>query len=288
MRNALTVAVLLSTAAIAQAAPNSVSLDFNGAGATVAATGFDGAYGFNATGAALGGGKLSLQTLPGDTFGNYGGPTDPGGVDPDGVQNFFYSAINPLAVTTVNSKVTVSGLNSNFHGGGIWMGVDTDHYIRLGVVNNSFAGGVVVEALRENQDLWGNNEQNGAAHGPGNDITGHNSAAIGVSPQVGSLDVYLRLVRTGHSAQAFYSLDNTTFTLVDGFTFDAISTDSTNLGVAGPSSVEDGIFKVGAYALGGGTTNATLAFDYLNAVSTPEPATLGSLALGGLLLRRRR
>jgi hypothetical protein len=281
-------ASLLSAATLASAAPNSVSLDFNGSGNTLAATGFDGVYGLNTTGFNVAGGKLTMQTLAGDTYGNYGGPTDSGGVDPDGVQNFFYSAINPLPVTTVNAKVTVSGLNSNFHGGGIWMGVDTDHYLRLGVVNNTFAGGVVVEALRENQDLWGNNEQNGAAHGPGNDITGHNSAALGASPQVGSLDVYLRIVRTGHNAQAFYSLDNNTFTLVDNFTFDAISTDFTNLGVGGPSSVEDGIFKVGAYALGGGNTPASFSFDYLNAVSNPEPATLASLALGGLLLRRRR
>ena len=30
----------------------------------------------------------------------------------------------------------MSGLNVNFHGGGIWMGTDQDHYARLGVFHN--------------------------------------------------------------------------------------------------------------------------------------------------------
>jgi len=125
---------VLFVAAQAQAV-TSVNLDFNGSGNTLAATGFDGVYTLNSSGFSVGGGRLTMQTLNGDTFGQYE-------TDPDSAQNMFYSNIDAQGATTLEGRVRVSGLNSNFHGGGIWMGTDQDHYIRLGLFNNSFIGGV--------------------------------------------------------------------------------------------------------------------------------------------------
>jgi hypothetical protein len=111
--------------------------------------------------------------------------------------------------------------------------------------------------------------------------------------------VYLRIIRTGHNASAFYSLDGSMYTQINADAgsataplFDAISTDATNLGVPGqPSSVEpDSSFKVGVYAIGGGNSPASAAFDYFTANAVPEPTSIAVLALGGisLLSRRRR
>jgi hypothetical protein len=285
MRNAVgklaTFAVATALAPALASAVTSVNLDFNGSGSTLLATGFDAAYNLNTAGFAVGGGRLTMQTLPGDTFGNYEN-------DPDSAQNFFYSAIEPLGQTTVEARVRVSGLNQNFHGGGIWMGLDTDHYIRLALFNNTFEGGVAVEALRENQDFWPGN----TPPGPGNDINARVIANIAPSPQVNPIDVVLRLVRTGNDAAAFASFDDgATFQQVGGagFTFDGVVT-GPGQGPNGGPSIEDGIFKVGVYALGGGTNLATFAFDSFSAVSVPEPAAaVATLALGlGACLRRRR
>lgn len=259
---------LCVTAAHAQ---TSVDLQFDGSGSSLEATGFDGAYGLNTTGFQVGGGQLTILTLPGDTYGDYEN-------DPDTAQNFFWSAIDPLEATTVDAKVTYNNLNSNFHGGGIWMGTDQDHYIRLGLIHNSFEGGLVVEALRENEDQW-------TVHGgPGGDIIGRNGPVVA---QPGStVDVYLKLVRTGTTAQAFYSLDGLTYNQV-GDTFENIA-----LSPADGATVE-GNFKVGAYALGGGASPATASFDYLVATSVPEPGSLlamagGLSALMGMHFRKRR
>jgi hypothetical protein len=159
------------------------------------------------------------------------------------------------------------------------MGTDEDHYIRLGVINNN---GVAVEALRENEDLWTNHG------GPGNDIEGH-GAALGPSPLGAPLDVYLRLVRDGGTARAYYSLDGLTYNWVDNKTFDAIAT-----GPGSGATVEPpGSFKVGVYAFGGGTQHAFAAFDSFSASAggaIPEPGSIALLLTGatGLLGLRRR
>ncbi len=255
-------------------AVSSISLDFNGGAGGVADTGFEGVYNLDPSGFTLGGGNLTITTLPGDIFGNYEN-------DPDNAKNVFYStlAADPFGSTTVDTKVTVRNLNQNYHGGGIWLGTDNDHYIRLGVIHN---GGIVVEALRENEDLWP------VLGGPGGDIIGR-SDFIMPSPMTAPLDVYLRLVRDGTTAQAFYSLDGLVYSQVSNYTFDAITT-----GLASGATVEPpGTFKVGVYAFGGGANPATVSFDYMTATGTviPEPST-ALLLLGGMpaalaALRRR-
>jgi hypothetical protein len=296
---ALTLAALSGTAR----AVTSVNLDFNGTGTTVGATGFDAAYNFDPTGVTLGGGTLQLKTLPGDTFGQYEG--NAGAPDPDTARNVFYSVIEPLGRTQVDARVSYTNLVSGFAGGGIWMGTDTDHYIRLGVFRNG--PDINVEALRENQDLWPANTQVGSPAlpgGPGNDITGIQNT-IGSFPAATPFNVDLRIVRTGNTAEAFYSLNGgTTYTAVDRdpgtpgiqSVFDAVSFDSRNLGVpaSSVSSVEaPGTYKVGVYAFNGPSDSAgqgTDAFDSFSAVSTPEPgaAVLATLALAGPLATRRR
>ena len=271
----LLTAGLLALSCATGHAVSSVSLDFNGGAGGVADTGFEGVYNLDASGYTLGGGNLTITTLPGDIFGNYEN-------DPDDAKNVFYSTLDadPIGGTTVDTKVTVRNLNQNFHGGGIWLGTDNDHYIRLGVIHN---GGIVVEALRENEDLWP------VLGGPGGDIIGR-SDFIMPSPMAAPLDVYLRLVRDGSTAQAFYSLDGLIYNQVNNFTFDAITT-----GLASGATVEPpGTFKVGVYAFGGGANQASVSFDYLNATGStaiPEPST-ALLLLGGMpaalaALRRR-
>lgn len=259
-------------------AASSVMLDFNGSGNTLAATGFGNVYTLDPAGFSVGGGRLTMQTLPGDTFGAYE-------TDPDSARNMFYTEIDALDQTTVEARVTVSNLNQNFHGGGIWMGTDQDHYIRLALFNNSFEGGVAVEALRENQDRWTGN----TPPGPGDDIVGRVIPNIATSPQTTPIDVVLRLVRTGSTAQAFASFDNgTTFQQVGGpgYMFDTIVT-GPGQGPNGGPSIE-GNFKVGVYAVGGGANPATFAFDSFSAVSVPEPSMAALLIAPLALLARRR
>lgn len=262
-----------------QAAPTTVNLDFNGSGSTLAATGFDGAYMLNPAGFTVGGGRLTMQTLPGDSFGQYE-------TDPDTAQNWFFSNIEALSATTLEAHVRVTGLNSNFHGGGIWMGTDEDHYIRLGVFNNTFIGGVGIEALRENEDRW----SGAVPPGQGDDIVSQTIGNVQPSPQTTPIDAVLRLVRTGSTVQAFASVDNgVTFQQVGGagYTFIGFATPGDPQG-NGSNTIESPVsFKVGVYAVGGGATPATFAFDSLSATSTPEPASLGAIALVGLVALRR-
>jgi hypothetical protein len=201
----------------------------------------------------------------------------------------FFSVIQPLGMTTVEARVTVRGLNANFHGGGIWMGTDQDHYIRLGIANNSGQGGVAAEALRENQDRWVGN----TPPGPGEDIVSRFIPGLATSPQTTPLDVILRLVRTGDTAQAFVSTDNgANFQQVGGpgFTFDTVVSGPGQGPNGGPSIEEGGMFRVGVFAFGGpdGQTPATFSFDSFSAVSVPEPASLGLIGLTALLGLRRR
>jgi hypothetical protein len=273
--------LLFVCAGVARAGGTSVNLDFNAPAGGVGGTGFEGVYSEIPSGYSLAGGRLTINTLPGDTFGDYEN-------DPDTADNMFFSVIQPLGATTVEAHVRVSNLNVNFHGGGIWMGVDQDHYIRVGIFNNTFEGGVAGEGLRENQDRWTGN----IPPGPGNDIVGRVIPGLQPSPQQTPIDAVLRIVRTGDTAQGFISVDNgTTFQQVGGpgFTFDTIVT-GPGQGPNGGPSIEDGMFRVGVYAFGGpdGSTPAQFAFDSFSAVSTPEPASLGALALGALLVLRRR
>lgn len=273
--------LLFACADAAQAGGTSVNLTFDAPAGGPGGTGFEGVYSEIPSGYTLGGGRLSINTLPGDTFGNYE-------VDPDSADNMFFSVIQPLDQTTVEARVRVSGLNANFHGGGIWMGTDQDHYIRVGIFNNTFEGGVAGEGLRENQDLWPGN----TPPGPGNDIVGRVIPNLGTSPQTTPIDAVLRIVRTGSTAQGFISTDNgATFQQVGGpgFTFDTIVT-GPGQGPNGGPSIEDGLFRVGVYAFGGpdGSTPAQFAFDSFTATSVPEPVSLGAFALGTLLALRRR
>jgi len=270
---------LASTGFTARAV-TSVNLPFSGSGNTLAATGFDGVYNLDGTGFNVGGGALTTHTLPGDTFGNYE-------VDPDSAANQFYSVIDPLATTTLEGKVTVSGLNSNFHGGGIWMGTDEDHYARLGVFHNTFVGGgpISIELLRENQDRWGG----ATPPGQGDDIVSQATGISPISPMATPLDVILRLVRTGNTVTGSYSLNGgTTFLPAGSFGGFALPGDPQGLGsntIEAPAN-----YKVGIYAVGGGSPQGTYVFDSLTAVSTPEPgsAMLVALSGAGLLVRRRR
>ena len=275
--------IALAITASASAQVSSLNLDFNGGATGIGSTGFDAAYNPDSTGYSVnfsGNGKLSIATLPGDTFGDYEG-------DPDSAKNFFYTnfAVGDRAVLT--ARVNAVNLNNNFHGGGIWMGTDEDHYIRLGIVNNTFEGGVTIESLRENEDRW-KGPGDIYLNRPGFDIESRN---IGVNDfatptpngtsSTKDLTAILKLVRDHHAVAAYYSLDNGATWLRTGgagYSFNALSTDATTLPVdnrtaANPNnpdktspSVEGG-FKVGAYALGGGSSPAVIQFDSLNAIS---------------------
>lgn len=269
----LSATVALSAAGTAFAA-SGFSLDFNNPpGSTLADTGFESVYGLEASGFDVGGGKLTIRTLPGDTFGNYEN-------DPDSARNMFYTGVDVGAETVATARVNVSGLNVNFHGGGIWMGTDQDHYVRLGLFHNSFVAGgpVAVELLRENEDRWGG----ATPAGQGDDIV---SAASALGGAAVARDVVLRLTRTGNSVVGEYSLDDgATFLPAGAFGGLALPGDPQGQG----SNTLEGGFKVGVYAFGGpdGSSPGVFAFDSL--VVTPEPTSLGSLAIGSLLVRRRR
>jgi hypothetical protein len=306
-------AILTMAACSSAFGVSSVSLNFSGSQGGAGNTGFDGAYNLNPSGFSVGGGTLTINTLPGDTFGQYGGPTDSGGLDPDTAQNFFYSNIDPAASTEIDSKVVYNNLVSGFAGGGIWTGMDTDHYIREGVYINGTD--INVEVLRENQDLWGNNEQNDenptsgtvsntGEHGPGRDIVS-TQTTIGSTTGgtfTGPLTVYLRLIRTGNDASAFYSLNGTTYLPLSSdsgdpagpTTFDAVSIDTSNLGVPGypGSSVElPATYKVGAYAINGPSTvsgQGVDVFQSFSAVSVPEPMAVGLMMLAAPFVTRRK
>jgi len=272
----------LASTGITARAVTSVNLPFSGSGNTLAATGFDGVYNLNGTGFNVGGGLLTTHTLDGDTFGQYEATADP-----DSAQNQFYSNIDPLATTTLEAKVHVTDLNSNFHGGGIWMGTDEDHYARLGVFHNSFVAGgpIAVELLRENQDRW----VGATPPGQGDDIVSNATALSTEQPQTTPIDIILRIVRNGNTVNGFYSLNGgTTFLPAGSFGGFALPGDPQGLG---SNTIEPPVsYKVGIYAVGGGNPQGTFAFDSLTAVSTPEPGSAMLIALGGagMLIRRRR
>ena len=247
-------------------AQTSVNLDFNGSGSTLAATGFDNVINEAPSGYSVGGGKLSITTLPGDIYGDYDSPNG-------AAKNIFTSNLDTTDGTVVNSHVTVFGLNANFHGGGVIMMLDTDHYVRLGVINAG--SNILVEGIRENEDLWT------VRGGPGGDIVGHQSAALGASPQVGSLDIDLRLVRTGTNVDALYSLDGTNYTLVGSYA---------DFRTTGGGFTTSSQLKAGVYAFGGPDNQipATFAFDSFHGQAVPEPATLAALGLGTAAMLRRR
>ena len=99
----------------------------------------------------------------------------------------------------------------------------------------------------------------------------------------------LRLVRTGSDVQALVSINGGAFQTVGGpgFFFTGFATPGDPQGNG--SNTQEGGFKVGVYAVGGGASPASIAFDSLSATSTvPEPASIGVVLLaGGLGLRRR-
>ncbi len=276
MRNWILCAAVVVSSASAAMAASGFSLDFNGGpGSTLAATGFQSVYSIDPTGFDVGGGNLTIRTQPGDTFGNYEN-------DPDSAKNMFYNTVDVGAQTIATAKVNVSGLNVNFHGGGIWMGTDQDHYVRLGVFHNSFlsSGPVGVELLRENQDRWGG----ATPPGQGDDI-------VGIGTPVGAAniarDVLLRITRNGNNVVGEYSLDNGgTFLPAGAIGGLALPGDPQGLG---SNTIEaPGTFKVGVYAFGGPDGAAPGVFSFDSLVVTPEPTSLAALTLSSVLLRRRR
>jgi hypothetical protein len=295
--------IVMACSSAALALPASIDLTLTDATPTtsLAATGFDNAYNLDTTDTAnvhgttvpafsVGSGGLSIATLPGDTYGQYDTTT------PNSAVNFFYSGLDPdgaTGTTIATVDMNIQNLNNNFHGGGIWMGMDENHYIRLGIINNGTS--INAEAIRENMDLW-----SGAPidPGPGGDIVDQQIGGLGTSPQTGSLNVILKIVRTGTLAQAFVSTNNgTSYQQLGGagYNFDNIDTLASQMN--NPSTDANDTppeFKVGVYALGGGSSNlgdALATFTNFSAVSTPvpEPASLGLALLGlPMMLRRKR
>lgn len=260
MGAALVAAVVQSAAAV-----NSVNLQFDGTGNTLASTGFGSVYQLDGTGFVVGAGKLTMQTLPGDTFGDYEN-------DPDSAKNMFYTEITPYGRTVVTGRVNVQNLNVNFHGGGLWMGTDQDHYIRTGIINNTFeGGGISFESLRENEDRW----DMATPQGPGNDIDNKQFALPGLtSPLLTPVDAIIRIVRNGNFVRTAVSLDNgATFFPAGGpsvdYRFDSLATSLTDPGVPGVGNTVEGNFKVGIYAFGGpeGQIPGTFAWDEFRADS---------------------
>jgi len=251
-------------------AVTSINLDFNGSGSTLAATGFDTVLHENNSFYTVGGGELTITTLDGDIFGRF--ETDP---DND-VKNLFSSEIDVLDKTVVEAKASVVGLNVNFHGGGIWMGVDTDHYARLGVIHNDLEadGPIRVEFLRENEDLW----DQAVPPGPGTHILGDQIGIGGTSPLITPIDVVLRIERNANTVHGFFSLDNgATFTEV-GAGFDGFSLPGDPQG-AGSNTLESNALHAGVFAFGGlpFDTPADVSFDTFTA-----EALAGNLLAGDL------
>lgn len=277
-RLALSVLALIISGVSAQAA-TSVDLQFNGSGNSLAATGFDGVYQEDTSNYNVGGGSLTINIQPGDIFGRYEASSDP-----DDAKNVFYSNLDAQTSTTVQAKLTANNLNQNFHGGGIWLGTDEDHYIRLGLSHNTFEGGVVVEVLRENEDLWP------GEGGPGGDILSARSTPVG-SP-LSAVTIWLKLVRDGSAAQGYFSTDGLGWTSV-GPQFTGIVT-GPGQGYNGGPTIEGG-FKVGVWAFGGDANQqpASVSFDSFSASAVPEPGSLLALGAGligfaGALRRRVR
>ncbi len=261
---------LAFASASAAHAATSINLDFNGSGNTLAATGFDTVLNENNSFYNVGGGALTITTLDGDIFGRF--EADIAG-DPDNdVKNLFSSQIDVLDKTVVEARVSVVGLNVNFHGGGIWLGVDTDHYVRLGVIHNDFEldGPIRIEFLRENEDLW----PGATPPGPGTHILGEQIGIGGTSPLISPIDVVLRIERDGNTVHGFFSLDDgATFTEVGGG-FDGFALPGDPQG-AGSNTLESNALHAGVFAFGGlpFDTPADVSFDTFTA-----EALVGGLA----------
>jgi hypothetical protein len=296
----LSAMIIMACSSAAIALPTSINLTLTGTTPTtsLAATGFDNAYNLVTTGTApvgtsnvppfsVGPSGLSIATLPGDTYGQYDTTTV------NTVQNFFYSGLDPdgaTGTTTETVDMNIQNLNNNFHGAGIWMGMDENHYVRLGIINNGTS--INAETIRENMDLW-----SGAPvdPGPGGDIVDQQISGLGTTPQTGSLNVVLEIIRSGTTAQAAISTNNgATFTDVGPAltNVDTLASQMTNPSTDANDTPPE--FKVGVYALGGGSSglgDALATFTNFSAVSTPvpEPVSLGLALLGlPMMLRRKR
>lgn len=256
----ITALAALACMAGASLAATSVNLEFNGSGNTLEATGFDDVYNLNPPTFTVGGGALTITTTDTDIYGQYEN-------NPNNGKNVFYSVIDPQYKTVLDTKVTYNNLNHNYQGGGIWIGTDEDHYVRLGVVNVDT--NIRTEFIRENVDLW--NNPAGGYNGPGGDIKNTGGPNITASPLTQSLTVYLRIVREGRSASGYYSLDGTNYTFIATWT-DVATGPTPDY----PHIPADATCKVGVYAFGNAGPpddpryrgDATAAFDYLHAVSS--------------------
>lgn len=301
-KRSLAAIIVMACSSMAMALPTSINLSLTDATptTTLAATGFDNAYNLTTSGTynvngtnvppfSVGPTGLAIATLPGDTYGQYDTTM------PNSAQNMFYSGLDPdgaAGTTTVMADINIQNLNQNYHGGGIWIGMDQNHYVRLGLINNGTS--INAEAIRENMDLWSSAPID---PGPGGDIVDEQITGLGTTPQTGSLNAVLKIVRTGTTAQAFVSTDNgATFQQLGGagFSFDSVDTLASQMN--NPSTDANDtppMLKVGVYALGGGNAAglgyALATFSNFSATSVPEPAAMGLLVgLLPLVSRRRR
>ncbi|HEY1684347.1 MAG TPA: hypothetical protein VGG19_06265 [Tepidisphaeraceae bacterium] len=302
MKTRYTIAMMvMACSSMALALPTSISLPLTSAtpSETLAATGFDNAYNLDTTDTANENGTtvpafnvasngLSIATLGGDIYGQYDTTTA------NNAKNVFFSGLDPDGAggtTTVTADITIANLNNNFHGGGIWIGMDENHYVRLGLINNG--NNIVAEAIRENMDYW-----NAAPNDPpatSSDILDEQLVvASSATPQTTPLSAVLEIVRTGTTATAYVSTNGGTTFQPIGAAFpnvDTVASQMTNPSTDSYDTPPE--FKVGVYAFGGGNDNpgapgeAVATFTNFSAASVPEPTALG-LALAAMPLLRRR
>ncbi|HEY1684346.1 MAG TPA: dockerin type I repeat-containing protein [Tepidisphaeraceae bacterium] len=278
--------LVLATAATAVALPTSLNINFANqpTSTDVPDTGFDAAYNpspssnpsnFNPTTASgffigeipnASSNTLNIWTDPGDIYGDYEDATN-------SAHNVFYSNFATGSQTTVTANVTLTNLNNNYHGGGIWLGTDENHYIRLGVIYNG--GTANVEMLRENEDLWPPQTNGQGQSGDGNDIADQQEVTPDTVGPAGTylntINVELQLILTGSTARAQYSLDGGNSWLpVDSQVpyFAGLATSP-----ADGATVQGG-FKVGLFGFGGGSTTtgeALASFQTFNAQTVTLP-----------------
>ena len=147
----------------------------------------------------------------------------------------------------------VQNLNNNFHGGGIRLGTDENHYVRLGVIYNG--GTANIEMLRENEDLWPPQTNGQGQSGDGNDIADQQEVTPDTSAGtfLNAISVELQLILTGSTARAQYSLDGGgTWLPVNAVVpyFAGLATSPAD----GATTVQGG-FKVGVFGFGGGSAS---------------------------------
>jgi hypothetical protein len=259
--------LVLATASAVMALPSTLNLNFasDPTSTDVPDTGFDAAYNptpdpnpsnFNPTTASgfyIGANPnpsygtnnmLNIWTDPGDIYGDYEDAVN-------SAQNVFYSNFATGSQTTVTANVILQNLNNNYHGGGIWLGTDENHYIRLGVIYNG--GTANIEMLRENEDLWQPQTNGQGQSGDGNDIADQQEVTPDTSAgsYLNAISVELQLILTGSTARAQYSLNGgATWLPVDAAVpyFAGVATSP-----ADGATVQGG-FKVGVFGFGGGST----------------------------------